>query len=149
MERSIPQRLLFFLDSLVDLLARTGISADLLRFGVVGVIGLMVDTTTVYSLRAPLGLYAAGVCGFMVAATANWAMNRLWTFRHRVHAAAHKQWLRYLGANLIGFVVNRGLFFVLITISPVCHAQPILAIAAGALAGLLFNFLLSRKFVFQ
>ena len=149
MARSIPERLLFFLDSLVELLARTGVSADLLRFGFVGVTGLVVDTTTVYSLRGPLGLYAAGVCGFLVAATANWAMNRLWTFRHHVHAAAHKQWLRYLAANLIGFVVNRGLFFVLITVSPICHANPILPIAAGALAGLLFNYLLSRKFVFQ
>ncbi len=149
MARPLPQRLLFLLDRLVELLARTGLSPDLLRFGVVGVTGLLVDTTTVYSLRGPLGLYAAGVFGFLFAASANWGMNRLWTFRHRVHVAAHRQWLRYLGANLIGFVINRGLFFTLITISSLCHDQPILPIAAGALAGLLFNYSLSTKYVFQ
>jgi putative flippase GtrA len=39
-------------------------------------------------------------------------------------------------------------FFTLITVSVVCHRQPVLAIIAGSFAGLAFNYFLSKKYVF-
>lgn len=123
--------------------------ADFLRFGIVGAIGFCFDAGTVYALRGPLGLYGAGVAAYFVAATVNWALNRAWTFRHRVHAAAHVQWARFLAVNLIGFVLNRGAYFTLIAATVVARHQPVVAVAAGAACGLALNFLLSRRIVFR
>jgi putative flippase GtrA len=136
-------------DSGIAALARRGISPDFLRFGIVGTLGFCWDTGTVYGLRGRIGLYAAGLAGFLVASTANWLTNRIWTFRDRAHSAAHVQWLRYVVANLGGFVLNRGSFFILISISLLCRRQPVFAIIAGSLAGLGLNYFLSKRFVFR
>lgn len=137
------------LDGIVGLLARSGLNPDFIRFGIVGVQGFFWDTATVYGLRHIAGLYIAGACGFLVAATANWAINRVWTFRHQTHIAAHRQLPRFLLANFIGFIFNRGTFFTLISVSALCYRQPVLAIVAGSLVGLTFNYFLSKRFVFN
>ncbi len=125
------------------------ISPDFLRFGVVGTLGFCWDTATVYTVKLFTNLYVAGAAGFVVAATANWLLNRVWTFRHQTHDAAHRQWIRFMLANSVGFVLNRGVFFILITVSPLCHRIPVLAIIAGSFAGLTFNYFLSKRFVFR
>jgi putative flippase GtrA len=148
MDRGPSKLLPRSLDAIVALLARFGIRAEFIRFGIVGLLGFCWDTATVYALKGIIGLYVAGVCGFLVAAAANWAVNRIWTFRHLDHIAAHQQLMRYVAANFIGFIFNRGTFFILISISPLCRSQPVLAIMAGAAAGLCFNYFLSKKYVF-
>ena len=128
---------------------RGEVAAQFLRFGVVGVIGFLLDTATVYALRGALGLYGAGVAAYLVAASANWAMNRSWTFRGRGGGPAHHQWARYMLTNVAGFVLNRGTYAALVTVSALCAAQPVLAVAAGAVAGMGVNFALSRRVVFR
>jgi len=126
----------------------TGAGAQFLKFGAVGTVGFLIDTATVYALRHSVGLYAAGMLAYLLAASVNWALNRAWTFRGRGHAAAHRQWLRFLAVNLIGFVANRGTFVSLIALVALCAELPVLAVAAGAIAGMLLNFVLSRTLVF-
>ena len=141
--------LLSGLDALVVLLARLGLPESFIRFGIVGALGFCWDTGTVYLLRGHTNLYIAGTCGFFIAATANWAANRFWTFRHHEHDAAHVQWARFIAANAIGFVFNRGVFFTLVARFALAHQQPVIAIVAGTLAGLVFNYFLSKRFVFR
>lgn len=124
-------------------------AAQFLRFGVVGVIGFLFDTATVYALRAPLGLYGAGIAAYLVAASINWVLNRTWTFRGQGAGPAHHQWARYMLTNVAGFVLNRGTYAALVTLFVVCAAQPVLAVAAGAVAGMGVNFALSRRVVFR
>lgn len=128
---------------------RVALLAQFLRFGTVGGFGFLVDTATVYGLRGTLGLYGAGAAAYLTAASANWLCNRLWTFRGLGSGPAHRQWLAFLAANLLGFVLNRGTYAVLITLSTVCAAQPVWAVAAGSLAGMFLNFHLSRSVVFR
>lgn len=127
--------------------------AEFLRFGTVGVGGFCVDVACVYALRGALGLYGAGMVAYFVAASANWALNRVWTFRGRAGGAApsraHIQWLRFLAVNLVGFALNRGVYSLLVATEPLARAQPIIAVAAGAGAGFLVNFFLSRTLVFR
>lgn len=136
------------LDRCVLLLSRFGLSESFIRFGMVGTSGFIWDTGTVYGLRLITNIYIAGICGFFVAASMNWGANRLWTFRHHTHAAPHVQWAKFLTANIIGFLVNRGIFLILVSKFNLCYQQPVIAIAAGSLAGLVFNYLLSKRFVF-
>ncbi|HVB67397.1 MAG TPA: GtrA family protein [Acetobacteraceae bacterium] len=122
--------------------------AQFLRFGTVGTIGFVIDTAVVYSLRGVLGLYGAGMVSYLVAASANWALNRAWTFRGHHTGPAHRQWMRFMAANLVGFALNRGTYAALVTWVPLCAAQPVFAVAAGSVAGMFVNFALSRRVVF-
>lgn len=125
------------------------ILAQFLRFGVVGTFGFLVDTATVYGLRGALGLYGAGACAYFTAASANWLLNRLWTFRGQGSLPAHRQWASFLAVNLVGFTFNRGTYAALVTFSALCAHQPVFAVGAGGLAGLAFNFHLSRTVAFK
>jgi putative flippase GtrA len=129
--------------------AQRRIIAQFLRFGVVGGVGFVVDTATVYSLLHWWGLYGAGVAGFVTAASANWLLNRIWTFRGQGTGPAHRQWAMFMVTNLAGFVLNRGTYVLLVTFVAIAARQPVIAIAAGAVAGMFVNFSLSRRLVFR
>ncbi|HEY2621142.1 MAG TPA: GtrA family protein [Acetobacteraceae bacterium] len=129
--------------------ARIATLAQFLMFGTVGTVGFVVDTATVYALRHSLGLYAAGLASYVVAATVAWILNRAWTFRGLGSGPMHHQWARFLVANLGGLVLNRGTYALLVTFVPIAAEQPIYATAAGAIAGMFVNFSLNRTMVFR
>lgn len=129
--------------------ARIHTLAQFMMFGTVGLAGLVLDTATVYALRSRLGLYGAGAAAYGVAATGTWLLNRLWTFRGRGGGPAHRQWARFLAANLVGFILNRGTYALLVTFMPLAAEQPVIATSAGAIAGMFINFSLSRRMVFR
>ena len=129
--------------------ARVILAVQFLRFGLVGGVGFIVDTATVYALRHAIGLYAAGLAAYVTAATTNWVLNRIWVFRGTGSGPAHRQWARFMVANLAGFVLNRGTYVVLVTFVAAAAAQPVIATAAGAVAGMFVNFNLSRRLVFR
>lgn len=122
-----------------------------MQFGVVGTVGFLIDNAFVYTAHFlfGLGLILAGILSFFVAATGNWFLNRVWTFRGASTGRLHHEWLRYLGTNAIGFVLNRGVYIALITTTAICVVHPVLALAAGSVAGLGVNFVMSRRVVFR
>ena len=103
----------------------------------------------VYLLRHMLGLVLAGLAAYFAAATSNWALNRVWTFRAANRTGLFRQWAMFIAANGLGFLLNRGTYLLLIAFVPLCAEQPVFAIAAGVAAGLLANFNLSRRLVFR
>ncbi|WP_431272871.1 GtrA family protein [Dankookia sp. P2] len=123
---------------------------EFLRFGVVGTAGFLVDVAVLTgAMAAGAGPYGGRVLSYLAAATATWALNRHWTFRHRGKpASASRQWLLFLLVNLIGFAINYGTYAALLGSLPLVRAYPALGVAAGSIAGLAGNFLLSRRIVF-
>jgi putative flippase GtrA len=123
---------------------------EFLRFGVVGTVGFVVDTAVLYAgLALGLGLYGGRAVSYLVAATTTWALNRVWTFRGRGNGPVHQQWALFLLVNLLGFAMNYGTYAALIAFVPMVAAHPVLGVAAGAIAGMFGNFVLSRQLVFR
>ncbi|WP_291297962.1 GtrA family protein [Elioraea sp.] len=124
---------------------------QIMRFGVVGVIGFVVDTATVYGLHFSAGadLYTAGALAYVVAATTTWALNRAWTFRTASRERPARQWALFLAVQLIGFALNRGTYAALVTFLPLAAAHPVIAVAAGSIAGMGVNFITARAIVFR
>jgi hypothetical protein len=54
-----------------------------------------------------------------------------------------------MATNLVGFVLNRGAYFALVASSALCAANPVIAVAVGAVAGLFANFAFARRVVFR
>ena len=125
-----------------------------LRFALVGGTGFFVNEAmlfvAIHFLR--LGAYAGGIFAFLVTVTFTWWGNRMLTFRQQ--AAHHgiamaEEWAKFVAANLIGFAVNYAVYVSLVTFAPAPFDSPYLALAFGTLAGLIFNFTLSKRFVFR
>ncbi len=124
--------------------------AQFMQFGTVGVAGFLVDTAVVYATRSWAGLYLGGTLAYAAAVTTTWWLNRVWTFRGLGNIGpAHRQWLKFVVASLPGLCLNLGAYFVLVSLVPLCAAHPEIAIAAGAVAGMFANFVLSRAVVFR
>lgn len=127
---------------------------ELLRFGVVGVAGFVVDASVLTAgIALGTGPWFGRVLSYLAAASSTFALNRAWTFRDAARpegrAGAARQWGLFLLVNLIGFACNYGTYAALLASVPYVAVHPILGVAAGSLAGLLGNFLLTRRFVFR
>jgi putative flippase GtrA len=130
---------------------RRAAGAEFHRFGVVGSPGFVLDTTVLCSARS--GLYGGRILSYVAAATTTWTMNRACTLREARNrpggAAPALQWALLLAVNLAGFLVNYRPYALMVGKLPPAAAHPVLAVAAGALAGMGGNFLLSRRYVFR
>jgi putative flippase GtrA len=114
-------------------------------FTLVGAAGFVVDASVLLLLTHAVGLdiYVARLLSWLTAATATWWLNRTLTFRDR-GGSLLRQWLMFLAANSGGGLINIGVSSALIA----ARLTPVAAVACGSLAGLLWNFLASRRFVF-
>jgi putative flippase GtrA len=119
------------------------------RFGVVGTIGFLVDTAVLYGgMALGLGLYSGRAVSYVAAATTTWGLNRIWTFRGQGGGPVLRQWALFLAVNLVGFACNYGTYAALVASVAFVAQHPVIGVAAGSLAGMIGNFLLSRRFVF-
>ena len=124
------------------------------RFAAVGAAGYLVNAAalTLFTRYLGLGVDAALACSIFAAMCFTWLGNRTLTFasrRARGARATFEEWLRFVGANLLGAVVNYGVALALVHYGPGWLGNPYSAQACGVLAGLVFNFTLSRLLVFK
>jgi putative flippase GtrA len=120
-------------------------------FALVGTSGFLVDAGIVLGLtELGLGALAAQAVAFAAAVTATWLGNRLWTFRDCAgRLTLPQEWARYVSANTVGWVVNNGVYGLLVLSVPLMAREPVWAVAAGSLAGLAFNYTATRRVVFS
>jgi putative flippase GtrA len=128
-----------------------GVPLQFLKFGLVGIAGLGVDTLVYY-----LGFYGAGLppyqarlVSYLFGATTTWALNRSYTFKGADSDSLWRQWARFVAVNAVGGAVNYIVSVTLISTSPFIHAHPFLALGAGAIAGMFLNFASSKRLVFK
>jgi putative flippase GtrA len=100
-------------------------------------------------MAAGTGFHAGRVLSFLVAASFTWALNRRHSFQPREGEGRFSEWLRYLLAMLFGGAVNLASSFACYQYFEVVRVWPVLAVAAGAAAGMVVNFYSARRFVFR
>jgi putative flippase GtrA len=126
-----------------------GIVRQMFSFGLVGVLGFVVDAGVLYvALYLGLGLYAGRAVSYMTAVSATWVLNRRYTFeRTGSHNRLH-EWARFVVSQLSGATINLGMYALLVHMSPLVARYPIIGVAVGSLSGLLVNFSVARAYVF-
>ena len=121
----------------------------LIRFGLVGVVGYIVDSAVLLTvIGVGANLYAGRVVSFLFAVTATWYFNRVFTFRDR-SPRLFQQWASFASVNTFGGLVNYGTFALLVWKSPFFHSMVVLAVAISSLAGMIFNYFFSKTMVFS
>ena len=125
-----------------------------IRFALVGAAGYVVDTGVLAWDTGVLGLdFKSGrALSIFVAMGCTWLGNRYLTFRERrAHGLSRvlQEWLKFMGANGVGAVVNYGTSVLLVSFADAPFNHKFVAQACGVLTGLVFNFTLSSKLVFK
>lgn len=129
------------------------INPKILSFGVVGAVGFVVDAFLLTVLTVELGLdvFPSRAVSFACATVVTWLLNRIFTFSRqasREPQARKKEYFLYLTVQMVGAALNFVVFLALIVWNPVLRQMPIIPLAGGAVIALVFNFTMSRKFVF-
>jgi putative flippase GtrA len=133
---------------------------ELYRFALVGTVGFIVDASVLQMLVSwfGVGLLTGRIFSYLAAATITWFLHRIYTFRHQLpvadkHATSPQalldQWFRFIVTNGIGASLNYGIYAILILGFELCRAYPVVAVAIGSLVAMVFNFAISRRFVFS
>jgi len=123
---------------------------DFIFFSLAGVAGFLVDACVVLVLsRAGINVFAAQAIAFTIAVTVTWILNRRFTFAHYASDDWLREWLQYVAANSVGAVVNNVIYTILVLTVVLFSKEPVFAVFAGSLAGLIFNFTASRTLVFR
>ncbi len=121
-------------------------------FAAAGSVGFLVDASTVTAVRhwTHLDLFTAKALGFSFAVTVTWLMNRRLAFSGRSRREGlFREWLRYVSANGVGGVVNNSVYVIGVLTVREFAEFPAAAIALGSLAGMCFNYAVSRWWVFR
>lgn len=124
---------------------------EFLRFGIVGTLGFFVDWGVLTAgMRLGTGPWIGRVISYVAAASFTFSANRAWTFRNTERTRSLAQdWSLFLLVNLLGFACNYGTYAALLATVPLTREFPVIGVAAGSLAGLAGNFLLSKRYVFR
>lgn len=125
------------------------------RFALVGGCGFLVDEAvlTLMHYGFHLGPYAARAISLFCAANFTWWGNRNLTFAEHATrdgpAALAREWGKFMLANSIGAAINYGTYTLCVGFAPTPISNPLLATVIGVGVGLMFNFTLSKRFVFR
>ncbi len=78
-----------------------------LKYGIVGFSGMVIDFSITFLLKEKLKIhrYAASSAGFIVAATSNWILNRLWTFESS-NPKIFTEYSTFIIISVLGLGVN-------------------------------------------
>src|SRR5689334_22732097 len=129
---------------------RTAVIQRIVRFGCVGVVGFIVDASTLLLLVRFFALppISARLISFLSAATVTFALNQRFTFRIADAFSMHR-WVIYVLTTAFGAGVNLGVYSLWIHRNGTTPVQLALGTAVGSLVAMALNFAISSTLVFR
>jgi len=119
----------------------------------------MIDAGLLYLLKdlPGMNIYIARVFSYGAAMSAGYLLNRHFTFHH-IDSGRRliDELLRFLGVHSVGGLINFGVFSLIVVLGQQADLTrfwnsvlPLIAVWIGGVVGMTFNFLFSRKLVFD
>lgn len=124
---------------------------EYLAFALVGGIGFLVDAgllTWLIKIQ-DWGLYSSRILSFSVAVTVTWYLNRRFTFTKNAGPRRGREYGRYFIVQIIGALINLGVYMFAIVIDPALGNTPIIPLALGSAVAMIFNFFGAKFFAFH
>jgi putative flippase GtrA len=131
--------------------AERRIDPNFLRFGMVGMVGFIVDAAVLHAMVGLVHLdpYTGQLVAFCVAVTTTWLLNRTFTFRHASAHGPMRQAALYLAVQGAGGLANFAVYAGLLTLVPALTSMLLIPLAFGAGAGLCLTFAGSKYIAFK
>lgn len=120
-------------------------------FALVGCVGFASDAALFLLLSQGFNLpvYPARALAFVPATLVTWLLNRRMVFRTTEGPRRKRdEYLRHLGVQSIGILVNFGTFYAAVRLGLGLHSAQLVPLVIGSLAGMFFNYLGARRYVF-
>jgi len=118
-----------------------------IKFCLVGFSGILIDFSTTYLLKEKLKIskYLANASGFILAASSNYALNRIWTF-HSKNSNIINEYSSFVLISIIGLGINTLVLWILTDkLKKNFYFSKIIAVIAATF----WNFLANSLFTFN
>lgn len=127
------------------------ISLEIFKFAIVGTLGFLVDASILYALKNVFGLFYSRIISFTFAVFTTWLLNRSFTFsrKNKLRGSPWLELIYYSTLMLIGGFINITSYSYLLLVSDTVNKYPIIGVAVGSIAGMMFNFLSSKFFIYS
>ena len=119
------------------------------RFGAVGASGVLVDAAATQLAGLSMHANPAFAIGIGTAMTWNFFWNRRVTFADAAPSPLWRQYLGFCASCSLGALISWGTRVLLNRQFPVFEEHLVLAVPFGVVAGMMFNYLLCRRWVFR
>ncbi len=119
-------------------------------FTVTGGIGFIIDSGVflyLYYLEN-INISTSRILSFFIAVFFTWLLNRRYTFnteKNKTKKEKTKEYLLYFKAQSIGAAINFVIFFALIYSLNIFKQIPVLALAAGSITAMFYNYFMSKR----
>ena len=122
--------------------------ARLLRFGLVGIIGFVVDASMLALIHHGLGVnpFAARIFSIVLAAFTTWRLNRSVTFEPSDHGQVHEGF-RYYCVVVLSAGINYGIYSAILL--SIREFPPVLAAIAATACAMTISYVGYSQFVFR
>ena len=129
---------------------RTLYENSLIRFLFIGFLGAILNVIIFFIVADYLFIDAniASVVAFCIAVTQNYILNHLWSFKKHINYNLNlRSYLKYVYVNIFGLIANLiVLNLILMEFQP---SLKVIAQLCGIIVGTLFNYTLSKMYVFK
>jgi putative flippase GtrA len=123
---------------------------ELVKFGFVGIVGFLVDAVIVLFLYKHVGVYGARIISFTCAVVTTWLLNRTFTFKGHRHASGlRNEFIKYFLSMCVGGGANLLCYSLIVSLGSSDSQDILIATAIGSVFGMVFNFTLSKIFIFK
>lgn len=121
---------------------------DKIRFLIVGGLGFIVNyiALTLFYHLIGFPILIAQIIGSELALLSTFVGNNFWAFTHHDHISFRRKFITYHASALVGLLVND---LVVAGLVHFLHIYYGLALVAGTLAGLVWNYTLYKRIVFK
>jgi putative flippase GtrA len=126
-----------------------GTGGELVTFAAVGVLSTIATLVMFVLLRSPIGSLGANAVALTVAAVANTAANRRWTFGHRGSGGRADEWRRSAGVHVAGLVITTGALLVARAVDGGSLGTELVLLTVAFVVSTALRFLLMPAWVFR
>lgn len=81
---------------------------EFIKFAIVGLLGTLINLVILYYFTEYFKIYYlhSAIIAFFVAASSNFALNRIWTFKNKANGAVLNKYIKFLIVSLVALSVN-------------------------------------------
>jgi len=92
---------------------RRKIIDEFFKFGIVGTLGAIINLGVLYILTEFVGVYyiLSAVFAFIIAVTSNFFLNKIWTFREKVHDKTARKYVQFFSVAVFALGVNLAILY--------------------------------------
>ena len=108
-----------------------------IKFGVVGASGMVVDYGVLFVMHNLFGLgdILSNTISFTCAATSNYFLNRIWTFRSKEKQVG-VEYVKFLAVSIVGLLINNSVLLICKNIWPDIYENVFLNLGNQPITGL-------------